>query len=156
MMKFDFQKKSKHFPEKIPKIFEILKIWKFWKFENFEISVFGKFWNFKFFKISNFSRKKNSENFRFFWKWDFVMKNYCFSSTFFSWKDIVIYFHFHTSRSVKNKVNWLKTVVPNYIHQLLNSRCLGSRLLFWWRSTQTDSAGALDGRPDAPGIQNAW
>ena len=150
MTKFDFQKKIEKNSGKIPKIFEILKIWKFWKFGFWKILKFQIFQNLKFFG------KKNRKMFVFFWKWDFVMKNYCFSSRFFFWKDMVIYFHFHTSRSVKNKVNWLKTVVPNYIHQLLNSRCLGSRLLFWWRSTQTDSAGALDGRPDAPGIQNAW
>ena len=37
------------------------------------------------------------------------MKKYYFSSRFFSCNDMIIYFHFHTSRSVKNKVNWSKT-----------------------------------------------
>ena len=81
---------------------------RFWKFENFENSVFGKFWNFKFFKISNFSEKKIGKCSFFFENEISSWKITVFLPDFFFWKDMVIYFHFHTSRSVKNKVNWLK------------------------------------------------
>ena len=91
------------------------------KVEHFEISDFFRiFWNSKIFNfhwlfqrvfIRFFFISKNIfEIFLLkFWKSIFVMKKYYFSSRFFSWQDMIVHFHFRTSRSVKKQVKHTKT-----------------------------------------------
>ena len=84
----------------------------FWKnFKKFP-KIFRKFPNiFRKTKI----RLKCWKNFRFFFRFFSSenhissWKNILFLPDFFSHKGMIIYFHFHTSRSVKNKVNWSQT-----------------------------------------------
>ena len=60
-----------------------LRFWKFWNFQIFENLRFRKFSKFEIFKILKFKKIEIFFCQIFFWKSNFVMKNYYFSSRFF-------------------------------------------------------------------------